>query len=152
VSRATTTRPGTDPRIGHRAEPWSYEIGAEKVREYAAAVGETSPIYFDRAAARAAGFADIPAPPMFAVVYCRWMAPLIHDEALGVDYDRMLHGAQEFTWSRVACVGDVITTTAEVVDVYAKGALTFFEFESVSTDARGGEVVRGIWTMIVRGA
>lgn len=144
-------RSSVDSRVGYRARPWSYEIGAEKIREYAAAVGEDSPIYYDRTAARAAGFSDIVAPPMFVVVYCKWMSPLVQDEALGIDYDRMLHGSQEFTWSRVACVGDVITTSAQVTGIYAKGPLTFFELESVSTEMSGAEVVRGLWTMIVRG-
>lgn len=150
---AVTGQPiGSDPRIGYRAAPWTYEIGAEKIREYAEATGETSPIYFDRHAAHRDGFRDIPAPPMFAVVYCKWMAPLVLDAALCIDYARMLHGSQVFEWSELAFAGDVITTEARTHDVYDKGSLTFFEFESVSRNAAGGEVVRGLWTMIVRGA
>ena len=51
---------------------WSatYAIGREKVREYAYAVGESEPLYLDVEAARAAGYADVVAPPMFAAVYC----------------------------------------------------------------------------------
>ena len=48
----------------------TYAVGREKVREYAHAVGETDPRYLDPEAARAAGFADVVAPPMFAAVYC----------------------------------------------------------------------------------
>ena len=54
---------------GKTYPPFEYEVGKEKIREYAHAVGEDNPIYFDRAAATEAGFRDIAAPPMFAVIY-----------------------------------------------------------------------------------
>ena len=47
----------------------TYSVGREKVREFAAAVGETDARFHDVEAARAAGFADVVAPPMFASVY-----------------------------------------------------------------------------------
>ena len=49
--------------------PTVYAVGREKIREYARAVGETNPVHLDLEAARAAGYADVVAPPMFAVVY-----------------------------------------------------------------------------------
>ena len=55
--------------IGKTYEPVVYAVGREKVREYARAVGETNPLHLDVEAARAAGYADVVAPPMFAVVY-----------------------------------------------------------------------------------
>ena len=79
----------------------TYAVGREKVREYAHAVGETDPRYLDPEAARAAGFADVVAPPMFAAVYCApaiW--PALIDPEVGIDFARMVHGAQEFTWAR----------------------------------------------------
>lgn len=137
--------------VGLEGEPWSYEVGAEKIREYAAAVGETNPIYFEREAALAAGFRDVPAPPMFAVVYCRWMAPMISDPRFGIDYDHMLHGGQEFEWEAPACAGDVLTTGAVLAKAFAKGSLTFYVIESTTRNQDGELVVKGTWTMIVRG-
>ena len=58
-------------KIGKTYAPVVYAVGREKVREYAAAVGETNPLYFDPEAARAAGYGDVLAPPMFVVVYCQ---------------------------------------------------------------------------------
>ena len=55
--------------IGKTYPAFEYEVGKEKIREYARAVGEDNPVYFDREQAKAAGFRDVPAPPMFAVVY-----------------------------------------------------------------------------------
>ena len=48
---------------------FEYEVGREKIREYAHAVGEANPVHLDPEAARAAGFRDVVAPPMFCVVY-----------------------------------------------------------------------------------
>jgi acyl dehydratase len=129
-----------------------YEVGKEKIREYAHAVGEDNPVYFDREAAQAAGFRDVPAPPMFAVVYSAGaMAPAILDPEVGINLGMMVHGGQEFTWGDPVCAGDTISTAAEVKDIYEKDGRGFYVFETVSTNQDGEEVVRATWTNIVRG-
>src|SRR5690554_1674465 len=91
-------------KIGKTYAPAEYEVGREKIREYANAVGETNPIYHDREAAKAAGFRDIVAPPMFAVVYSApAVAPGLFDPEVGIDFARMVHGGQEFVWSEPVC-------------------------------------------------
>ena len=55
--------------IGKTYEPVLYAVGREKISEYARAVGETNPVHLDVEAARQPGYADLVAPPMFAVVY-----------------------------------------------------------------------------------
>lgn len=129
-----------------------YEVGKEKIAEYAHAVGETNPVYFDRAAARSAGFRDVTAPPMFAVVFSsRTVAPALFDPEVGMNFAMMVHGGQEFVWGEPVCAGDTITTAATLVDVYEQDGKGFYVFESVSTNQDGKEVVRGTWTNIVRG-
>ena len=130
----------------------SYEIGKEKIREYAQAVGEDDPIFYDRDAARQAGFRDVPAPPMFAVVYS-WaaIAQTATDPELGMDLTRLLHAGQEFLWEEPACAGDTISTEARVKDIYPRGDNAFYVFETLSRNQDGQEVVRGTWTNIVRG-
>ena len=61
--------PVNDAAKGKTYPPVEYEVGKEKIKEYAWAVGEDNPVYFDREPAKAAGFRDVVAPPMFAVVY-----------------------------------------------------------------------------------
>lgn len=140
-------------QIGKRYPPLRYDVGREKIREYANAVGEAGAVYHDRDAAIAAGFRDVVAPPMFCVVYAAGaMGPAVLDPSLGIDFGRLLHGGQEFTWGEPVCAGDVIETSVAVADLYEKGPNTFHVFESVSTNERGEEVVRGTWTNIVRGA
>ena len=137
--------------IGKSYPPHSYEVGREKIREYANAVGETNPVYFDRDAARAAGFRDVVAPPMFAVVYSAGsVGPPIFDGEIGIDFMRMVHGGQQFDWGEPVCSGDTITTTTTFKDFSEKDGRKFYVFESVSTNQEGQEVVRGTWTNIVR--
>jgi acyl dehydratase len=137
---------------GKKYAPFTYEVGLEKVREYAHAIGETERVHHDRDAARQAGFRDVVAPPMFAVVYSAGaVAPGILDPELGINLARMLHGSQEFVWGEPVCAGDRIETTAEVKDLHEKDGRQFFVFESVSRNQDGQEVVRGTWTNIVRG-
>jgi acyl dehydratase len=137
---------------GKTYSPSTYEVGLEKIREFSNAVGETEQVHHDREAAKAAGFRDVVAPPMFAVVYSApAMGPAILDPELGINLMMMLHGSQEFVWGEPVCAGDSITTTASVKDLYDKDDKGFYVFESVSENQDGQEVVRGTWTNIVRG-
>ena len=139
--------------IGKRYPPVTYAVGREKIREYAAAVGETNPLHHDLEAARAAGHPDLVAPPMFAVVYAgRAVMPGIFDPEVGIDFGRMVHGAQRFVWGPLVLAGDEITTTASVQDIAERGGLGFYVFESSSVNQRGETVCTGTWTNIVRGA
>jgi acyl dehydratase len=138
--------------VGKIFAPVSYAVGREKVREYANAVGETNPLHVDVAAARAAGHADVVAPPMFAVVYTSpAIGPAMQDAEVGIDFARMVHGAQEFQWGPLVVAGDEITTEVEVVDVSQRGGMGFYVFESRSDNERGERVCTGKWTCIVRG-
>ena len=139
--------------IGKTFAPAIYAVGREKIREYAHAVGETDPLYLDVDAARAAGYDDVVAPPMFAVVYSLpavW--PALFDEEVGIDFGRMVHAGQEFEWGPVVVAGDEITTTASLKDVSDRRGNGFFVFESVSVNGRGEAVCTGLWSNIVRGA
>ena len=55
--------------IGKEWPATTYEVGKEKIGEYARVLGIDNPVHFDREAARAAGYRDVVAPPMFCVVY-----------------------------------------------------------------------------------
>ena len=138
--------------VGKEFPSAEYEVGREKIREFANAVGETSPVHQDRGAAEEAGFRDVVAPPMFCVVYSApAMGPVILDPAVGINLATMLHGSQEFEWDEPVCSGDVITTTPTCKEIYEKDGKGFYVFESVSRNQGGQEVVRGTWTNIVRG-
>jgi acyl dehydratase len=137
--------------VGKTHAPRSYEVGREKIREYARVVGETNPIHHEPDAARAAGFANVVAPPMFCVVYSApAMGPAVLDPQLGIDLARMVHGGQEFEWHEPVVAGDEITTTVTVKDIYEKNGMEFYIWESQSQNQDGASVVKGTWTNIVR--
>jgi acyl dehydratase len=144
--------PVSTEAVGKEYPPVDYEVGREKIREYASAVGEESPVHRDRDAARDAGFRDVVAPPMFAVVYSApAVGPAVLDPEVGINFAAMVHGGQEFVWGEPVCAGDTITTTATVSEVYEKDGKGFYVFESKSVNQDGDDVVRGTWTNIVRG-
>jgi acyl dehydratase len=138
--------------IGKTYEPVQYAVGREKIKEYARAVGETNPVHLDVEAARAAGYADVVAPPMFAVVYSGpAVGPPIFDPEIELNFAMMVHGAQEFVWGPLVVAGDEIATTASVKDIREEDGRGYYVFESISTNQRGEQVCRGTWTNIVRG-
>jgi acyl dehydratase len=141
-----------ESKKGKTYPPFEYEVGREKIREYAFAVGEHNPVHHDREAAKSAGYRNVVAPPMFAVVYSTGsVAPAILDPEVGINFARMLHGSQEFEWGEPVCAGDTISTETTLEDLYERTGMEFFVFKSVSKNQDGQEVVRGTWTNIVRG-
>ncbi len=139
--------------IGKAFPPVVYAVGREKIREYAHAVGEINPLYLDPAAARAAGYADVVAPPMFAVVYALpAIMPALFDPEIAIDFAMLVHGAQEFAWGPLVVAGDEITTGVTLRDIDERLGNAFYVFESVSENQRGEQVSLGTWTNIVRGA
>jgi acyl dehydratase len=138
--------------VGKEYPPVVYAVGREKVKEYASAVGETNALHLDPAAARAAGHADVVAPPMFAVVYQSPAAmPGLFDPEVGINFAMMVHSGQDFRWERLVVAGDELTTQAKVLSIEEKGGMGFYDFELVTKDAGGAVVCTGIWKMIVRG-
>jgi len=138
--------------VGKSYPPTTYAVGRDKIREYAYATGESNPLHLDVDAARAAGYRDLVAPPMFAVVYAApAVAPGLFDPEVGIDFARMVHGGQEFKWGPLVIAGDEITTTVTLKDVTARESMSFFVFESVSENQDGDTVCVGTWTNIVRG-
>ena len=129
--------------IGH-AMP-SFEVLVEKGRLhfFAKATGQTDPVYWDEVAARAAGHPALPVPPTF--LFCLEMAspdPAAIRHLLGMDYRRLLHGEQGFTYHSLAYAGDVLRFEQRIEDIYDKkgGALEFVLRKTRVTKQRGKPV------------
>ncbi|MHB1166687.1 MAG: FAS1-like dehydratase domain-containing protein [Candidatus Nanopelagicales bacterium] len=96
----------------------SYVVGREKIREFAAAVGEANAACTDVEAAQAAGYPDLVAPPTFGIVLSmRASEAVILDPDLGLDYSRVVHGEQRFAFTRPIVAGDelLVATTIESI-------------------------------------
>ncbi len=139
--------------LGKHYPPQTYEVGREKVREFAVAIGDDNPVYFDLAAAKALGHSDLVAPPTFAVVVTRGpQISVIEDPDLGLDFSRVVHGDQKFEFTRPIFAGDVLTTTASVGAAHTRAGNDFLTIRSHVVDASGAAVVTVSATLVARAA
>ena len=135
--------------VGKAYPPMTYEVGREKIREFAAAIGDRNPAYHDVDVARALGHADIVAPPTFAVVATRGpQIAVIEDPELGLDFSRVVHGDQKFAFRRPIVAGDHLVVTAAVDTARTLAGNDILTIRSDITDALGG-VVGSVWATLV---
>jgi acyl dehydratase len=138
--------------VGKEYPPVRYEVGREKLREFAVAVGETDPVYHDEEAARAAGHPDIPAVPTFPIVLHMRAALAMHgDPELGLDYSRVVHGEQEFVYHRPIRAGDRLVAAAKVASAEPKGRHELLTIHTEVTTEDGEAVCTVTGTLLSRG-
>jgi acyl dehydratase len=131
--------PPTDP----------YEVGREKIREFAAAVGDTNPAYTDPEAAKALGHPDVIAPPTFVfAVSFKAASRVIHDPELGLDYSRVVHGDQKFAYRRPVRAGDRLTVTTTIDAIKSLAGNDILDIRGDVYDETG-ELVVTAWTKLV---
>jgi len=129
-----------------------YLVGREKVREFARAVLSTSPLNTDPEAARAAGYSDVVAPPTFPIVIGELtLAQLLAEPDAGIDFTRVVHGDQRFSYTRPIVAGDELTATLAVTSIKSLGGHSMVTAESTIVDGTGAHVVTAISTLVVRG-
>lgn len=154
--------------IGRSYGPFTYQVGLEKMREYALAVGGgvpstgflssgppagLHPWLYDLEAAAKSPYGSIIALPSFAVVFA--IAPFgaaCGDPDLNVDLLRLVHGEQELEWFAPIKPGDTMTTSGTMTEIYSKAGKDFFVVVTETKNQRGERVVKGKWTAVIRGA
>jgi len=130
-----------------------YLVGREKVREFARAVLSQAPLHHDVDAARAAGYADVVAPPTFAiVVQDATLQQLLGDPDADVDFSMVVHGDQRFSYTRPIVAGDELTGVMTVTSVKQLGGNSMVTSSTEIRDAGGAHVVTAISTLVVRAA
>ncbi|MET9492115.1 MaoC family dehydratase N-terminal domain-containing protein [Nocardia sp. NPDC006630] len=133
-----------DPAIvGTELPATTLTVDAGRLRFFAKSIGETNPVFTDAEAAKAAGYADLPAPPTFLFsIELENPDPFTFLAEAGVDLRFVLHGEQTFTYHSPAVAGDVLTARPRITDVYSKkgGALEFLVKETAVTRADGSPV------------
>jgi acyl dehydratase len=131
----------------------AYEVGREKIREFADAIGDPNPAYRDREAAKSIGHPDVIAPPTFAIVVTiRASRQVIADPELGLDYSRVVHGEQRFVHARPIRAGDSLTTVLSVEDIRSAAGNDIISTKSDVSTVDGEPVVTAYATLVVRGA
>ena len=129
-----------------------YLVGREKVREFARAVFATDPQHIDPAAARAHGYADVIAPPTFAmVIQDLTLQQLLAEPDSGIALERTVHAEQRFRYTRPIVAGDELTARLRVTGVrpFGKGAMVTSEAEIA--DVEGAHVVTAISVLLIGG-
>lgn len=123
---------------GKQYDPVTVDLDAEHVAAFAWAIG----------ADPAEGV-----PPTYAAVYCLGAtAPqLFGDEEAGVDFARLLHAEQEFSWERHPSVGDTVTSQARVSSDIDRRGMRFVTLETDTRDAGGRALCHSRALFVIRG-
>jgi acyl dehydratase len=143
-----------DPSFAGRTYPATppYEVGAEKIREFADAIGDPNPAYRDREAAHALGHPDVIAPPTFPFVLTfKASRVIINDPELGIDYSRVVHGAEQFVSSRPVHAGDSLTVSITIDTIRSAGGHDMLTSRGEVHTIDGEHVVTAFSTLVVRG-
>ncbi|MER6952951.1 MULTISPECIES: MaoC family dehydratase N-terminal domain-containing protein [unclassified Streptomyces] len=131
--------PPTDP----------YEVGREKIREFAEAVGDANPVYTDPDAAKALGYADVIAPPTFVFsITFKAAGEVVRDPQLGLDYSRVVHGDQKFAYKRPVRAGDRLSVVSTIEAVKSMAGNDILDIRGEVHDETGEHVVTA-WTKLV---
>jgi acyl dehydratase len=137
--------------IGRESEPVLHEVEKGAIRRFAEALGDPNPLYQDEAAARAAGFGSLLAPPTFPVVLTQ-NERFRHSLDLGTR--SVLHGEQSFEYARPIVAGDRLVVKTRVADVQerpgASGPMDVLVLEDDGRDEKGEIVFRARATFILR--
>jgi acyl dehydratase len=151
VDTSAIGRPTSANRVRIERGPVSY---------FASALKDSNPIYSDPAAAKAAGFDDLPAPPTysFAMLHMGKVGQEQPPDVTGGSHPInefmgalmakggiVLHGEQEFVFHRPIVAGDVLVSSGKIGDIYereSKGkTMTFIVMETEWRDEKSGEPV-----------
>jgi hypothetical protein len=122
---------------GRTYPPVTFQIEPASVAAFARAIG----------ADPAAGV-----PPTFAAVYSLGAtAPqLFGDPEAAVDFARLLHAEQEFTWSRHPRPDETVTSQGHVATDISRRGMRFVTFETDTTDGRGKPICRSKALFVIR--
>ncbi|GJF29240.1 UPF0336 protein [Kitasatospora sp. NE20-6] len=140
--------------IGRTYPPTApYEVGREKIREFAAAVGDANPAYTDPEAAKELGHPDVIAPPTFPFVLTYAAAgQVVADPELGLDYSRVVHGDQKFAYSRPVRAGDRLSVTVTIDSIKSLAGNDVLSVRGEVEDETGEHVVTSVMTLVARAA
>ncbi|MEW6996965.1 MaoC family dehydratase N-terminal domain-containing protein [Colwelliaceae bacterium BS250] len=140
-------------KIGHQFPSFSADVEKGRLKFFAKSIGETNPIYTDEAAAIAAGYKTLPAPPTFPFSLDMdgpELLPVIG--LLNLNIAKVLHGSQEFNYFGQIYAGDTITVSSKLKDIFDKkgGALEFVVMENSYNNQHGELMAQASVTLVYR--
>ena len=132
--------------VGHETRPETDTMSAEAVRQFADAIGDDSAIYRDPEAARAAGFAIIPAPPTYVT---RFLVPFA-EAGLDTEHAQVLHGEQEYVYERLVGVGETLVVRYRIASIRQARGTALMTIEQLCDTPDGARAITGRAMLIVR--
>ena len=129
-----------------------YVVDAALIAAFAAAVGASDPVHTDPEAARAAGYADVIAPPTLAVRFAQQSdRAYVADPEAGIDFSRVVHGEQRFVHHRPITAGDEVLGAVTVDQVRSAGGHAMVTTRTELTTTTGEALTTCTSTIVVRG-
>jgi acyl dehydratase len=140
--------------VGHSFQASDpYEVSRVKIAEFASAIGDPNPLYRDRAAAQAAGHPDVIAPPTFPIVISMAASGrAVADPGLGLNYAMVVHGEQQFQYTRPIVAGDVLTAQSTITDIRDVGRNVMLTTSTEIRTTAGELVCTAVSTLVERGS
>lgn len=137
--------------IGKTGNPFTFQVDLRHIRQFVQAIGDTNPLYIDEEFAKSTVHGGIIAPLTFPIAITSDSGEELD---LGLDYRRMLHGEQQFIYTRPIRPGDVLHCQIKVTDVYEKdgknGKMEFIVMDTEMKDAEGNHVVTSRTNIVYR--
>lgn len=134
---------------GRSYEPQPYEVGREKIREFAESIGDDNPAYRRTDVTHALGYSDVVAPPTFAMIPVLRGFDILMDD-LGIEYSRVIHVDQRFVHARPIRAGDRLMTTTTLDSVRSRAGSDFLSIRCEVATAAGEHVCTAVATLLVR--
>jgi len=138
-----------DPKfIGKEYTPITYEVGREKIKEFAIAITDDLPVFLEK---EGNPHGDIIAPPTFIVrIQGDGIAQLLFDREMDLNFAMLVHGEQEFEWFDTIKPNDVLVTETKVADIYEKDGNKDFVVGECTTKRGDQVVVVGRYNFVIR--
>src|SRR5258705_10747188 len=139
-----------DSIIGtHYRYPDYFEVGREKIREFARAVKDEHPAHYSEDAAKECGYDDLIASLTFvAVAGRRVQLEIFNQFDVPVNMERVLHRDQKLVFHRPIVAGDKLFFDSYLDSVTESHGAVLTEIRGEVTDADGNAVITSIVTVL----
>ena len=129
-----------------------FTVTRAEIVAFADAIGASGEVHREPAAAQALGYADVVAPPTFAVRLAQQCeAQLVQDPDAGIDFSRVVHGEEGFVHHRPIVAGDVLSGVLHVDRMREAGGHGMVGTRVELVDQEGRPVTTVTSTIVVRG-
>lgn len=137
--------------IGREYPPVDFEVTPGLIAAFAGAIGDSTPVFWDKESAREAGLAAEIAPPTFSTIpQIEKALEVAHDAGLGLDWSHVLHGDQEFEWFAPLLADGKYVAVTRIANIRGRSPLEFITIETRIEDEQGRVAVRARATLISR--